>query len=55
MEPCTTTIPQGCPIYEPGVRYQYALELSAGALQRLGADTGSRIVLEDLPDTLRSR
>lgn len=55
MEPCPTTIPQGCPTYEPGVPYQYALELAAGALQRLGADTGSRIVLEDLPDSVRSR
>ena len=55
MQPCSTTMPQGCPVYVPGVPFRYALELNAGSLERFGADTGSRLLLEDLPDTLRSR
>lgn len=49
MVPCPTTVPQGCPTYPPGTPYRYALEVNAGALQRFGADTGSRLLIEDLP------
>lgn len=49
MVPCQTTIPQGCPSYQPGTRYRFALELNAGALQRFGADTSTRLLVGDLP------
>lgn len=49
MVPCRTTIPQGCPSYTPGTHYRFALELNAGVLQRLGADTGARLLVADLP------
>lgn len=49
MAPCGTDIPEGCPTYAPGAPYRYALELNAGALQRLGADASARLLVEDLP------
>lgn len=49
MTPCATTLPQGCPSYAPGTPYRYALEVNAGALQRWGATTGSRLLIGDLP------
>ena len=48
MVPCPTTLEQGCPSYEPGTPYRYALELNAGALQRWGATTGDRLMVDDL-------
>jgi len=58
MVPCATTLEQGCPSYEPGTPYRYALEVNAGALQRWGAATGDRLMLADLPrarpDTTRT-
>ncbi len=49
MVPCTTTLPDGCPTYEPGTPYRYALEVNAGMLQRWGVDRGARLLVEDLP------
>jgi uncharacterized membrane protein (UPF0127 family) len=58
MVPCTATIVEGCPTYEPGTRYRYALEVNAGALKRWGADTGARLLVGRLPrrgaDTARA-
>ena len=48
MTPCPTTLEEGCPSYEPGTPYRYALELNAGALQRWGATTGDRLMVDDL-------
>jgi uncharacterized membrane protein (UPF0127 family) len=49
MAPCPTTMPEGCPTYEPGTPYRYALEVNAGALERWGAAPGSRLLIGDLP------
>ena len=49
MEPCETTIPQGCPSYPPNVPYQYALEVNAGFFAARGITAGWRLMLEDLP------
>jgi uncharacterized membrane protein (UPF0127 family) len=50
MVPCTATILAGCPSYDPGTPYRYALEVNAGALQRWGAATGAaRLLVSDLP------
>lgn len=49
MEPCPTTIPEGCPLYEATVPYQYALEVNAGFFARHGLGVGSRLLLADLP------
>jgi uncharacterized membrane protein (UPF0127 family) len=49
MVPCPTTMPQGCPTYEPGSPYRYALEVNAGALKRWNADSGARLLVRDLP------
>jgi uncharacterized membrane protein (UPF0127 family) len=58
MVPCTATIPQGCPTYEPGSPYRYALEVNAGALKRWGVEAGARLLVGDIPprgaDTARS-
>jgi hypothetical protein len=59
MVPCPTTMPEGCPTYEPGTPYRYALEVNAGALKQWRVDVGSRMLVEDLParqvDTTRAR
>ena len=60
MVPCPTTIPTGCPTYEPGTAYRYALEVNAGTLARWGAAVGAaRLLTADLPprraDTARPR
>jgi uncharacterized membrane protein (UPF0127 family) len=59
MVPCTTTIPEGCPTYEPGTPYRYALEVNAGALKRWSAEAGARLLVEDLPhrhaDTVKAK
>jgi uncharacterized membrane protein (UPF0127 family) len=49
MVPCPTTMPQGCPAYEPGTPYRYALEVNGGALKRWGVEAGSRLLVDDLP------
>ncbi len=49
MAPCTSTMPQGCPTYEPGVPYRYALEAGEGAFARLGLAIGSRVLVPLLP------
>jgi uncharacterized protein len=59
MVPCPTTMPEGCPTYEPGTPYHYALEVNAGALKRWGAEAGARLLTGDLPprqaDTARAK
>lgn len=54
MQPCAATLAQGCPTYTPDVPYRYALEVNAGYFKQHGVNVGSRIVLTDLPTTLRS-
>ncbi len=49
MDPCETTIPQGCPSYPPNVPYRYALEVNAGFFAARGINVGWRLMLEDLP------
>lgn len=49
MEPCTATLAPGCPTYEPGVPYRYALEANAGAFARRGVREGSQVILPELP------
>jgi hypothetical protein len=50
MVPCTATILAGCPTYEPGTPYRYALEVNAGALKRWGVEVGgARLLVGDLP------
>lgn len=48
MVPCPTTIPEGCKTYEPGVPYQYALEVNAGYFARHGVEIGHTVVLPDV-------
>lgn len=48
MVPCTTTLPAGCPTYEPGRPYRYALEVNAGALAKWHADSNARLLMGDL-------
>jgi uncharacterized membrane protein (UPF0127 family) len=48
-EPCETDIPSGCPNYTANTHFRFALELNAGVLQHLGADTGTRLLVGDLP------
>jgi uncharacterized protein len=60
MVPCPTTMPEGCPTYEPGTPYRYALEVNAGTLRRWGAEVGgARLLVGDLParraDTARTK
>jgi uncharacterized membrane protein (UPF0127 family) len=49
MVPCVATIPEGCPTYEPGIPYRYALEVNAGALKRWEVQMGDRLLTKDLP------
>jgi uncharacterized protein len=48
MVPCPTTMPEGCPTYEPGTPYRYALEVNGGALKKWGVEAGSRLLVGDL-------
>jgi uncharacterized protein len=43
MQPCTATLAAGCPSYEPGAPYRYALEVNAGFFARRGVGVGSRL------------
>ncbi|HEY0995027.1 MAG TPA: DUF192 domain-containing protein [Gemmatimonadaceae bacterium] len=47
MEACPTALASGCPTYPPNARYQYALEVNAGALAARGVTVGSRILVDD--------
>jgi uncharacterized membrane protein (UPF0127 family) len=47
MEACPTALASGCPTYPPNARYQYALEVNAGALAARGVTVGARILLDD--------
>jgi uncharacterized protein len=59
MVPCSATLPEGCPTYEPGTWYRYALEVNAGTLNRWGVEVGARLLVGDLPprqaDTPRAK
>ena len=52
MEPCPTTIPEGCPAYEPGTPWRFALEVNAGYFARNRVPVGGRILLGDVPDRI---
>ena len=51
MVPCPTEVAQGCPSYTPDVRYQYALEVTAGYFARHGIVVGTSLLLNDQPPT----
>jgi uncharacterized membrane protein (UPF0127 family) len=44
MEPCTLVTPTHCTIYQPGARYQNALEVNRGFFARHGITPGAKIV-----------
>ena len=48
MMPCETTIPEGCPNYEPNVTYRYALEVNAGFFQRHQISVGDTLLIGDI-------
>jgi hypothetical protein len=48
MTPCEAVSPRQCPSYLPGTPYRFALELNAGAFQRIGADTGDRLLVSEV-------
>lgn len=48
MVPCPTSLPEGCPVYKPGVPYQYALEVHPGFFARHHLEVGSQLVLGDI-------
>lgn len=43
MAPCTATLAAGCPNYEPGVAYRYALEVNGGFFAQHRIAPGSRL------------
>lgn len=45
MQPCTSTMPQGCPTYAPDVAYRYALEVNAGFFADRGIIVGDSVAL----------
>ena len=45
MQPCPATIAAGCPSYEPGAAYRYALEVNAGFYARRRIAVGSRMLV----------
>jgi uncharacterized membrane protein (UPF0127 family) len=47
MVPCTTATAAQCPTYEPGARYQFALEVNAGLLARRKVAVGDRVLVAD--------
>lgn len=49
MEPCKASLAAGCPTYNPGVAYRYALEVNAGFFARRGVVVGSRMLLDAKP------
>ena len=54
MTPCEALLAQGCPTYDPGVPYRYALEVNAGYFQKHGIIVGSMAVHSDLPVLIRT-
>jgi hypothetical protein len=55
MEPCPTTLPQGCPTYAPGAPYRAALEVNAGFLDRHKVVVGHRLMLGDTSERIGGR
>lgn len=55
MVPCPTENSQGCPTYEPGASYQYALEMNHGYFTQHGVQLGHQLLLQDLPSTAGTR
>jgi uncharacterized membrane protein (UPF0127 family) len=55
MVPCPTTIAQGCPTYEPGVPYRYALEMNTGYFEQHGVGLGQTLLLQNLTDGRRPK
>ena len=49
MEPCTAIYLQGCPTYEPGVPYWWALEVNRGWFEEKGVVEGSVVELGGQP------
>jgi uncharacterized protein len=47
MVPCTTATAAQCPTYEPGARYQFALEVNSGFFGRQRVAIGDRLILAD--------
>lgn len=47
MVPCTTATAAQCPTYEPGARYQFALEVNAGLLAKRKVAVGDRVLVAD--------
>lgn len=47
MAPCEASLPQGCPTYAPGVRYQYALEVNEGFFARHAITIGDSVTVGD--------
>lgn len=45
MQPCAATLAAGCPSYNPGVSYRYALEVNAGFFAQRRVAVGSRMLL----------
>ena len=48
MVPCEAQLIAGCPSYEPGHPYRFALEVNAGVLSRRKVGIGSRLLISDL-------
>jgi uncharacterized membrane protein (UPF0127 family) len=47
MVPCETAIPEGCPIYAPGVPYRYALEVNQGFFARSKLTVGDSVTVQE--------
>lgn len=45
MQPCPATLAAGCPSYNPGIGYRYALEVNAGFFARRKVAPGSRLLV----------
>lgn len=45
MQPCTATLAAGCPSYNPGVSYRYALEVNAGFFARRRITVGAHMLV----------
>ncbi|TVP72550.1 MAG: DUF192 domain-containing protein, partial [Gemmatimonadales bacterium] len=51
MDPCESPNPEFCPVYSPGVPYQFALEMNLGWFQAHDVAAGDRVDLGSLdPD-----
>lgn len=46
MQPCHAMLAAGCPSYNPGVPYRYALEVNAGFFARRGIGPAARLVMD---------